>query len=133
MSQDFPIVSIIKRGCRKFPRVIVAKGDEYKNPIYWTGSDWSADEGEAMVFANVNDASWVCHDVLMNCVEGLERHCYVLPLYVELHGDKPNIAELRSWLKRAMRIVVDSPKHGLGPEQGTFGFLIADTDDIKGE
>jgi hypothetical protein len=130
MSDEIPMLSIIKKGSRGFPRVIVAKGDEFRNPLYWTGSGWSAAEAEAMVFANANDASWVCHDVLMLAVSNRPIHRFVAPIYIELYGDKPKLADLKQWLERAMRIVVDTPKHGLGPK-GTVGFVIADVDEMK--
>lgn len=130
MNEDIPVLSIIKKGSATFPRVIVAKGDEFRNPAYWTGSGWSAEEDEAMVFANANDASWVCHDVLLETVGNRPCHRYLVPLIVELYGDKPKLADLSQWLERAMRIVVDTPKHGLGPK-GTVGFVIADVDEMK--
>lgn len=130
MSDEIPMLSIIKKGSRGFPRVIVAKGDEFRNPLYWTGSGWSAAEAEAMVFANANDASWVCHDVLMESVSDLPVHRFILPIYIEIYGEKPPLADLRQWLERAMRIVVDTPKHGLGPK-GTVGVIIADVEKTR--
>ena len=130
MSSEIPMLSIIRKGSKNFPRVIVAKSDEFRNPLYWTGSGWSAEEDEAMVFANANDASWACHDVLMQAVSNRPRHRYLVPLIVELYGDKPKLADLRQWLERAMRIVVDSPKHGLGPK-GTVGVIIADVEKTR--
>jgi len=130
MNEDIPMLSIIKKGSATFPRVIVAKSDEFRNPLYWTGSGWSAEEDEAMVFANANDASWVCHDVLMLAVSNRPIHRFVAPIYIELYGDKPKLTDLKRWLERAMRIVVDTPKHGLGPK-GTVGFIIADVDELK--
>lgn len=131
MSDEIPMLSIIKKGSRGFPRVIVAKGDEFRNPLYWTGSGWSAAEAEAMVFANANDASWVCHDVLMLAVSNRPIHRFVAPIYIEIYGEKPKLAALKQWLERAMRIVVDSPKHGLGPK-GTVGVIIADVEKTRG-
>lgn len=131
MSDEIPMLSIIKKGSTKFPRVIVAKSDEFRNPLYWTGSGWSAAEAEAMVFANANDASWVCHDVLMLAVSNRPIHRFVAPIYIELYGDKPKLADLKQWLEQAMRIVVDSPMHGLGPK-GTVGVIIADVEKTRG-
>lgn len=131
MSNEIPLLSIIKKGSATFPRVIVAKGDEFRNPLYWTGSGWSAEEDEAMVFANANDASWVCHDVLMLAVSNRPIHRFVAPIYIELYGDKPKLTDLKRWLERAMRIVVDTPKQGLGPK-GTAGVIIADVEKTRG-
>ena len=130
MNEDIPMLSIIKKGSATFPRVIVAKSDEFRNPLYWTGSNWSSKETEAMVFANANDASWVCHDVLMESVSDLPVHRFIAPIYIEIYGEKPPLAALRQWLERAMRIVVDSPKHGLGPK-GTVGVIIADVEKTR--
>jgi len=131
MNEDIPMLSIIKKGSATFPRVIVAKGDEFRNPAYWTGTGWSAEEDEAMVFANATDASWVCHNVLMESVSDLPVHRFIAPIYIEIYGEKPPLAALRQWLERAMRIVVDTPKHGLGPK-GTVGVIIADVEKTRG-
>ena len=131
MSDEIPMLSIIKKGSATFPRVIVAKGDQFRNPLYWTGSGWSAEEDDAMVFANANDASWVCHDVLMESVSDLPVHRFIAPIYIEIYGEKPPLAALRQWLERAMRIVVDSPRHGLGPN-GTVGFIFAEVEKTRG-
>ena len=128
MSDEIPMLSIIKKGSATFPRVIVAKGDQFRNPLYWTGS---AEEDDAMVFANANDASWVCHDVLMESVSDLPVHRFIAPIYIEIYGEKPPLAALRQWLERAMRIVVDSPRHGLGPN-GTVGFIFAEVEKTRG-
>ena len=131
MSSEIPLLSIIKKGSKNFLRVIVAKSDELRNPLYWTGSGWRAAEAEALVFANANDASWVCQDVLMLAVSNRPIHRFVAPIYIELYGDKPKLADLRQWLERAIRIVVDTPKHGLGPK-GTVGVIIADVEKTRG-
>jgi len=34
MSSEIPLLSIIKKGSKNFPRVIVAKSDEFRNPLY---------------------------------------------------------------------------------------------------
>lgn len=43
MSREIPMLSLVKRGSKSFPRYAVAKSDEYRNPTYWTGSGWSSD------------------------------------------------------------------------------------------
>lgn len=133
MSDMLPIFSLIKRGCDKFPRYVIAKADAFKNPVYWdaTNREWHADESKATVFANVTQVCWEQHDLLMESVSDRPCHRFVVPLIVELYGDKPKLADLKQWLERAMRIVVDSPKHGLGPK-GTVGVIIADVEKTRG-
>lgn len=127
MSHEIPMISLVKRGSKSFPRFVVAKSDEFRNPHFWTGSAWTSDESEAALFSDVTQALWVYHDLLMECVSDRPCHRYVAPLYIEVYGEKPTLAVLRDWLERAVRIVVDSPKHGLGPSD-TVGVIILDAE-----
>ncbi len=34
MSNEIPMISLVKRGPKTFPRYVLAKADEYRNPIY---------------------------------------------------------------------------------------------------
>jgi len=132
MSDIPPIFSLIKRGSDSFPRFVIAKADAYRNAVYWdaTSRQWHADESKATVFADVTQACWEHHDLLMLAVGDRPVHRYVATLYLEIYGDKPKLAALRKWLEKAVRIVVDSPKHGLGPD-GTVGVLIADFEETR--
>lgn len=132
MSDMPPIFSLIKRGCDKFPRFIIAKADAFKNPVYWdaTNREWHADESKATVFASVTQVCWEQHDLLMEAVGERPVHRFVVPLFVEVYGKKPPLTDLKRWLERAMRIVVDTPNHGLGPN-GTVGVIIADVEEIR--
>jgi hypothetical protein len=125
MSGEVPLLSIVKKGTNVFPRYVVTKADEYRNPIYWTGSNWTANEDAAMLFDDVTDALWAYHDLLTESVADRPCHQYIAPLFIRIYGEKPKLSDLRQWLERAVRIVVDTPKHGLGPT-GTVGLLIAD-------
>lgn len=132
MSDEIPMFSLIKRGNDSFPRFVIAKCDAFRNPIYWdaTSRQWHADETKATVFADVTKACWEQHDLLMEAI--CDRPCnrFVAPIYLEIYGEKPKLADLRKWLEKAVRIVVDSPKHGLGPD-GTVGVLIADFEETR--
>lgn len=130
MSKNIPTITIVKKGSEKFPRCIIAKADEYKNPIYWTGSGWTAKEAEALVFADVNEACWVHHDMMLERLQDRPVHRYVAPLYIELHGEKPKLSDVREWLEKAVRIVVNSPEHGLGPQK-TVAMLVLDAEETE--
>lgn len=132
MSDMPPIFSLIKRGCDKFPRYVIAKADAYRNAVYWdaTSRRWHADENNATVFADVTQACWEQHDLLMEAVGERPVHRFVAPIDIELFGEKPKLTDLRRWLEKAVRIVVDTPKHGLGPD-ATVGVLIADFEEIR--
>ena len=130
MNEGIPMISLVRKGSKRYPRYIVMKADPFKNPLYWNGLTWTTDEAGALLFENVTQALWVYHDALMESFGDLPCHQFVVPLIVEIYGEKPSLDDLRGWLNRSMRIVVDSPKHGLGPN-GTVGVLIADTDETK--
>lgn len=127
---DIPTITIVKKGCEKFPRCIIAKPDEYKNPIYWTGLGWTAKEVEALVFADVNEACWVHHDMMLESLEGRPVHRYIAPLYIEVFGEKPMLEDLRKWLEKAVRIVVNSPERG---PQDTVAMLVLDAEETREE
>jgi hypothetical protein len=130
MSEEIPMLSIIKKGSKRYPRYVVTKADAYKNPLFWNGTTWTTNEADAVLFENVTQALWVYHDALTESVSDRPCHRFVVPLYVEVYGEKPSLDDLRGWLNRSMRIVVDSPKHGLGPK-GTVGVIIADVDETR--
>lgn len=132
MSDMPPIFSLIKRGCDKFPRYVIAKADAHRNAVYWDATSrlWHADETKATVFADVTKACWEQHDLLMEAVGDRPVHRFVAPIYIELFGEKPKLTDLRRWLEGAVRIVVDTPKHGLGPD-ATVGVLIADFEETR--
>ena len=115
MSAEIPMMSLICRG-KKFRRYVVAKADDLKNPIYWTGSDWSDNEAHAQVFADVNQALWCYHGLLLENVADRPMTAFVVPVRIEVFGTKPKLADLKQWLEKAVRIVVDTPKQGHGPD-----------------
>lgn len=47
MSNEIPMISLVRKGAKSFPRYVVAKADEYRNCVYWTGSGWTCDEARA--------------------------------------------------------------------------------------
>lgn len=131
MSSEIPMLSLIKKGSKLFPRYVLAKADEYMNPVYWSGQTWGI-EDDALLFANVNEALWTYNELLTESISDRPCHRFTLPLYIEIYGDKPKLADLQEWLEQAMRIVVDSTKYGLGPDQ-SVGVIIADVEKMKGE
>lgn len=130
---DMPsILSLIKRGNDTFPRFVIAKADAYRNAIYWDATSrlWHADETKATVFADATQACWEQHDLLMEAVGDRPCHRLVAPIYIELFGEKPKLADLRRWLENPVRIVVDTPTEGLGPDR-TAGVLIGDFEETR--
>lgn len=128
MSNEIPMISLVKRGSKTFPRYVLAKADEYKNAVYWDGSTWSQDESEAILYENITECLWVHHDLMMESVGDLPCHRFVAPLYVEVYGKKPKLTDLQAWLEKAVRIVAKSPENG---PNDTLALLILDTERTK--
>jgi hypothetical protein len=130
MSDDIPMISLVRKGSKRYPRYIVTKADPFKNPLFWNGTTWTTNEADAVLFENVTQALWVHHDALMESVGDRPCHRYVAPVYIEVYGEKPSLVDLRRWLNRAVRIVANTPQHGHGPN-GTVGVIILDVDETK--
>ncbi|MCP6391125.1 hypothetical protein NL487_29820, partial [Klebsiella pneumoniae] len=77
------------------------------------------DETKALRFASSNEA---CHEVqrllLLDCMQ-LPVKRYNAPVYLELFCDHdvPEI-EVKRWLHRVAKLLIDSPNHGNGPVEG---------------
>ncbi len=90
----------------------------------WYDGDggWTEDQSRAALFAISNDA---CVEVqrllLMNHVL-LPLKRYRAPVYLDLYceEDVPEI-EIKRWLHRAAKLLINSPTHGNGPVSGSLG------------
>ena len=131
MSDDIPMISLVKKGTKDFPRFVLSKADEFRNPLFWSGLAWTAEEADAILFNDVTEAAWAYHDLLTDAIGDRACHRFIAPVYIEVFGEKPELADLRKWLEKAVRIVVDVPKHGLGPD-GSVGVLIFDAESTSG-
>ena len=132
MNPTPPILSLIQKGTEQFPRYIIGKGDGFRNPVYWNAdlNEWTEDEASATTYADIQRLLWDHYALLMESVKDYEKHCYVAPIYLEIYGDKPDLNKLREWLEKAVRIVVNTPEHGDGPD-GSVGVVIADFSKTK--
>jgi hypothetical protein len=127
-----PILSLVQKGSDKFPRYIITKGDAIRNPVYWNSEseEWHSEECKATMFADVNEILWEHHRLMMESIGDLPCHKYTIPMTVELYGTKPDLKQFREWLEKAIRIVVNSPDYGYGPE-GAVGVVLAHFDKVK--
>ncbi|HQZ68016.1 MAG TPA: hypothetical protein PLY87_23155 [Planctomycetaceae bacterium] len=127
-----PILSLVQKGSDQFPRYIIVKGDAFRNPAYWNAEseEWHSDEEKATVFADVNQVLWAHHRLMMESIGDLPCHKYTVALSVELYGQKPDLKQFGEWLEKAVRIVLNSPDYGYGPD-GTVGVVRADFKKLK--
>lgn len=114
------VLSLIPRGSPNHQRYLIA--NQYLQ--YWTGETWSEqyDDKNALVYHSSNEALHVMRIMLMTEHQHLPVKKYRAPLYIDLFSDK-EISEhdLKQWLFKVTKLIVDSPKHGNGPVAGSLG------------
>ncbi len=122
MDERQPIIlSVHQTGTPQFPRWTVS--DQYLR--YYDGKGgWTEDEAKAVRFASSNEA---CHEVqrlLLLDYTQLPVKRYVAPVYLDLYcGHEIPEIEIRKWLHRVAKLILDSPTHGNGPVRNSLGLV----------
>ncbi|MFN0017943.1 MAG: hypothetical protein ACKVP0_06760 [Pirellulaceae bacterium] len=112
------ILSVHRRGVPEFERYVIS--DQFLR--VWTGAGWDSSETKAMLFDDTNSACEVIQQLLMIEFDGRPLRRFRAPVYVDLYANEPvSIREIQAWLVRVSRLLIDSPRHGNGPMQGTLG------------
>lgn len=113
-----PVISILQRGTKQFPRYLLSKSNEYANVVYWCDDDkyWTPDEERATIYA---DPNVVLHEHYRLVAESLPPNptqILVAPLYVQVFGGKPDLDKLKKFLIDKVRIVVNDSQ----PQEDQF-------------
>ena len=112
------VLSVVPAGNPDFPRVRIC--DQYLR--YWTGEDWSDSEKDGLVYANSNEACIEVQRLLMLEYMQLPHKRYRAPVYLDLFCDhEVPLIEIKRWLHKVAKLLIDSPAHGNGPTEGTLG------------
>lgn len=123
------VLSVVAAGTPEFPRFRVA--DQFLR--YWTGSDWTEpqDEERGLLFSDSNTA---CHEVQrLLMLEYMDRPCRVFEAPVTLKlwtNQKVTRRQLIDWLAKVSKLVMDCPKLGNGPVDGSLGLCLIDWNKI---
>lgn len=131
-SESEPVTKILSialsGGTPEFPRYRIH--DQYMQ--YWTGSDWSSDESKGELFAVSNDACVQVQKLLMLDYMDKKVTSYQAPVKLELFSDKEiPLIEIKRWLHRVAKLLVDSPEFGNGPVQGSLGLLTIEWGELE--
>lgn len=122
------ILSVHQRGTSEFPRWCIA--DQFGR--YFDGKGWSGVEGSALLYADLNTA---CHDLQklqMIPFQTKRVRRYRAPVYVEVFTDKKiPLEQVREWLLKVSCLLIDSPRHGLGPVPDTLGLVRIQWSELK--
>jgi hypothetical protein len=117
------VLSLIPAGTHHFLRYRIA--DQYLR--YWNGEDWTEDEKKGIVFENSNLACQEMQKLLMIDYTGRPQRTFVAPVIIDLYSDKPvTQAQLQDWLVKVSKLLIDSPKNGNGPIEGSLGLCRID-------
>lgn len=120
MDKQTIILSLIPRGSPDHLRYLIA--NQYLQ--YWTGETWSdqSDDKKALVYHSANEALHEMRKMLMTEHQHLPMKRYRAPIYIDLFSDAPiSEHDLKQWLVKVSKLILDSPKHGNGPVAGTLG------------
>lgn len=119
------LLSLVQGGTAEFPRYTIC--DQYLR--YWSGNGWTEqrDEKNAEVYADVKDACDMIQKLLLLNHEDLPCRRYRAPVFIELYTDQEiDLSDVKSWLVRVSRLLLDSPQYGNGPLAGTLGLCRID-------
>jgi hypothetical protein len=124
------ILSVVNAGTPEFPRYLIA--NQFLQ--YFTGNGWTEqrDEKKALVYRDANDALETSSSLLLLKHEHLPVKFFQAPLYLQLHSPhEVSMAELKWWLFRATKLLVDSPRFGNGPVAGSLGICRIEYKELK--
>ena len=131
MSEQNPapiVLTVHRRGVPEFERFVIS--DQYLR--YWTGAEWSSKENEAQVFCNNNEALERVQKLLLLDIRPMPARRFQAPIFLDLYSEHEiSVRDLKVWLTKVAKLLMDTPRYGNGPLQGTLGLLRIDWDKLK--
>ncbi len=105
-----PVLSLIPKGSPDHPRFILAN----QRQEFWTGVEWSTDEDNGLLFANIKDVAQVTSELLSEATKNKRCFKFVAPVEIEVRADEPpDLTALMIWLMKAARLFTDYRQPGL--------------------
>jgi hypothetical protein len=124
------ILSLHNIGNPEFPRFVIS--NQYLQ--YWSGNDWTkqADESKASIYADSNSALEDMHKILLQIYKEKPVSRFCAPFHIELFSDDAiTLNQLKDWLFKVMKLIMDTPKHGNGPLKSSYGTCWIDLSELK--
>jgi hypothetical protein len=122
-----PILSLIPKGTPENPRFLISDN----NLQVFTGSGWSLNEDDGLLFIHGNDLADACNQILFESVKDKNLYRFKTEIEVSVYNDtQPNLNDLKQWLIRAARLYVDY--HDIGLKDGTL-LVSIDWSKMEGE
>lgn len=112
------VLSLHQMGTSAYPRFAI--GDQFAR--WFDGQSWSEDESRALLFSDSNFACQEMQRLLMLNYMNRPVRRFRAPVYLDLFSEKPiPLKELTDWLVKVSKLLIDSPRFGNGPIEGSLG------------
>ena len=122
------VLSLINMGTPDFPRFAIS--DQFLR--YFDGQNWTPDQSRALLFSDDNLACHEMQRLLMLDYMGKPLRRFRAPVYIDLYAsNEVTLDQLAAWLVRVAKLLIDSPKHGNGPVEGTLGLCRINWDELE--
>lgn len=90
-----PTIEVVGCGTQEFPRYRITNNKGQ----YWTGSEWTSDESEGLMYGESNDACIECQRLLVERHHLLPKTCFSAVLDIEYYTKQEvDVDQLRDWL-----------------------------------
>jgi hypothetical protein len=122
------VLTVHRRGVPEFQRYVIS--DQYLR--YWTGTEWSSNENQAELFCDNNEALERVQKLLLLDLGPMPARRFQAPVFLDIYSDQEiSVRDLKAWLTKVAKLLMDSPRHGNGPIQGTLGLTWIDWSKLK--
>jgi hypothetical protein len=125
------ILSLHQLGTPDHQRFCIS--DQYLR--YWAGSKgWTEqhDQANATLFASAQEALVMMNTIMLIKFAHLPKRTYVAPLILDLYAPaEVSIRDLQMWLLRISKVLMDTPRHGNGPLEGSYGSVRVNYGELK--
>lgn len=123
------ILSVHPVGSPEHPRFAIS--DQW---LRWFDGDggWTEDQTRAALYAASNDACVEVQRLLLLNYTQLPHKRYRSPVFIDLFCDHdiPEI-EIKRWLHRAAKLIIDSQSCNNGPVEGSLGLCTIEWSELK--
>lgn len=122
------VLSLVARGTPEFPRYLI--GNQFGQ--VWTGEGWSPDEDEGLLYGNNGEAAKEVQRLLLTDYADKPVRRFRAPIYLDLFAEAAvSEHDLKAWLVRVARLLMDTPVHGNGPIEDTLGLCRVAWDELE--
>jgi hypothetical protein len=122
------VLTVLAKGTFAHPRFMVA--DQFGR--VWTGTAWSNDENDGLLFADLNELGWTCRELLLDKAGAKPVFRFSASIEIDVLSDrKPDWIDVTIWAIRAVQLSVDYHRNGSGPISKSVAILRIDWGTVR--